>query len=506
MGIGMNQRRNGKGIATATEFGTTAAIWLGVGLLFPSAADDRIGVVAALVAATTNAMLLHRGRATTPMAVSQVEDVRHVASTSTIAAVTTLVTCLVRGHHVGIASPFFALTLTILTLLCVRGVVRRLRSQFGSPTNVIIIGTGVDATEVAELLVDHPEARLHLVGVVGHLATAEQNGLEPLWLGEVEDLASVIEAASVTEAIVLPTAFRSNQFREILSQLAATGIEPLLSTGVARLSAPTLKVNALVHEPLIRVQATRERHRFEIALTRILDIIGASLLLLLALPVVLFAALAIKIDSRGPVFYRSKRIGVDHVAFGMFKLRSMTADADERKNELANRNERSGPLFKVSNDPRITRVGKFIRETSIDELPQFLNVILGHMSLVGPRPALPEEASAFDDELQARFVHRPGITGLWQVEARSNASFEAYRRLDLHYIKSKSLLLDLQILIATATQVLIPVGLVVRGEKTDGIQKSAAAPTPAGTVIDLRDRALAKFEAHSSDQGNLEAN
>ncbi len=511
MGIGMRKRRRGKILATATEFGTTAAIWLGVGLAVPGTSNNRIGVVVgALVAAGVTALLLERGRASTPMAVSQVEDVRHVAANATMATVAALIVCLLIGHRLGILTPLLALALTFLTLLCVRGVVRRLRSRFGSATNVIIVGTGVDATEVAELLVDHPEARLHLVGVIGHFATAERNGLEPLWLGEVEDLAAVIASESVTEAIVLPTAFRSIQFREILSQLSTAGIEPLLSTGVARLSAPALKVNALIHEPLVRVQATREQHRAEIAVGRVLDVAGASVLLLLASPIVLITALAIKLDSRGPVFYRSARIGVGHKDFGMYKLRSMTADADERKNELANRNERSGPLFKVSNDPRITRVGKFIRETSIDELPQFLNVILGHMALVGPRPALPEEAAAFDDELQARFAYRPGITGLWQVEARSNASFEAYRRLDLHYIKTKSLVLDLQILIATATQVvvsviLIPVGIVMRAERTDGVQNGGIVPSP-GTVIDLRDRAQAKFEAHSAERGELEAN
>ena len=166
----------------------------------------------------------------------------------------------------------------------------------------------------------------------------------------------------------------------------------------------------------------------------------------------------------------------------MYKFRSMVTNADELKKKMEAENERTGPLFKMSNDPRITRIGKIIRETSIDELPQLLNVLKGDMSLVGPRPALPEEEAVFDEELRDRFEVRPGITGLWQVEARSNAAFNAYRRLDLHYVENFTLWLDLRILLATAEQVavslaLAPLRLLRRGAGTDGI---AASPAPAG--------------------------
>jgi hypothetical protein len=148
-------------------------------------------------------------------------------------------------------------------------------------------------------------------------------------------------------------------------------------------------------------------------------------------------------------------------------------------------NERTGPLFKVSNDPRITRVGRFIRETSIDELPQLINVVKGDMSLVGPRPALPEEEEAFDEELRDRFEVRPGITGLWQVEARSNAAFNAYRRLDLHYVENWTLSLDLRILLATVEQVVVTLALLPlrairrRPPATDGVRTGAATATAA---------------------------
>ncbi|MEZ5341282.1 MAG: sugar transferase [Acidimicrobiales bacterium] len=449
-----NKRRNGYRIATAAELVTAWAVWSAAGVAFgqpPQSLVVTIGL--ASLAAILSAGMLHRSRATTPMAVSQVDDVRHVFTISATAAIIVVATSLVGDHDASVRASAAALIGATLALLCVRGVVRRLLSRYGAPTNVIIVGTGVDATEVAELLVDHPEARLHLVGVVGHRPTAIRSGLEPLWLGDIDEIERILTDGAVTEAIVLPTGFRAPNFRAVLRDLDAAGIEPLLSTGVARLSAPALKINGLVHEPLIRIQSPRMRQRFAGPITRAIDIVGSLFLLVITSPIVGLAAIAIKLDDRGPVFYRSPRVGVDKQGFGMFKLRSMAPDADERKNELANRNERSGPLFKVSNDPRITRAGKVLRETSMDELPQFLNVLLGDMSLVGPRPALPEEAAAFDDELQERFKTRPGITGLWQVEARSNASFEAYRRLDLHYIKSQSVALDLQILVATAIQV-----------------------------------------------------
>ena len=182
----------------------------------------------------------------------------------------------------------------------------------------------------------------------------------------------------------------------------------------------------------------------------------------------------------------------------MVKFRSMTKDADKLKAAMESENERSGPLFKVTKDPRVTKIGKIVRETSIDELPQLFNVLKGDMSLVGPRPALPEEDLKFDTELRKRTSVRPGITGLWQVEARSNAAFNAYRRLDLHYIENWNLWLDLRILLATAEQVAISLAFiplrrfVKTNAQTDAISDvtighQAREPFLVEEVIDLRD-------------------
>jgi lipopolysaccharide/colanic/teichoic acid biosynthesis glycosyltransferase len=168
------------------------------------------------------------------------------------------------------------------------------------------------------------------------------------------------------------------------------------------------------------------------------------------------AALAIKLSDRGPVVFRQQRVGRDGRPFRILKLRTMSPDAEERLDDLVGRNERTGgPLFKVTDDPRRTRVGRVLERLSIDELPQLWNVLRGEMSLVGPRPALPSEVEHFDADLLIRLSVPPGVTGLWQVEARDNPSFYAYRRLDMFYVENWSVLLDFSILLGTARVLLV---------------------------------------------------
>jgi lipopolysaccharide/colanic/teichoic acid biosynthesis glycosyltransferase len=205
----------------------------------------------------------------------------------------------------------------------------------------------------------------------------------------------------------------------------------------------------LAHQPAFYVEPQR-LSRGQTAVKRVLDLSLASALLVLTAPVIGLAALMIKAEDRGPVFYRQVRVGRNGRTFHLMKLRTMVPNAAAQAKELGLLNERQGPLFKVSNDPRVTRVGRFLRTSSIDELPQLINVLRGEMSLVGPRPALPAEVAQFDQDLLERSRVQPGITGLWQVEARDNPSFRAYRRLDLFYVDNWSVGLDLCIMAATA--------------------------------------------------------
>ncbi len=209
--------------------------------------------------------------------------------------------------------------------------------------------------------------------------------------------------------------------------------------------------------PASLVWGQQAKH-FQMAFKRILDIALASVLLLIvAVPLVL-VGIAIRLDSPGPVFFPQDRIGHNGRRFRMYKFRSMFVDAEAAKKGLLDQNQTDGPLFKIHDDPRRTRVGQFIRRLSIDEFPQLLNVLLGHMSLVGPRPALPEEAVQYNDHHAYRVVAVPGMTGLWQVGGRSLLTFEEMVEMDLQYAINWSIWLDLKILLRT-----IPVILTGRG-------------------------------------------
>lgn len=188
---------------------------------------------------------------------------------------------------------------------------------------------------------------------------------------------------------------------------------------------------------------------WQLAVKRALDVLFGTVLLLLCLPLLAIAALAIKLSDSGPVFFRQTRVGRDGRLFTILKLRTMVPGADKHLHLLAAGNARTGPLFKMPADPRVTPVGRLLRSSSIDELPQLLNVIGGTMSLVGPRPALPAEVAQFDQRLMVRLDVKPGITGLWQVEARDDPAFERYQKLDLYYVRNWSLRLDLAILLST---------------------------------------------------------
>ena len=185
------------------------------------------------------------------------------------------------------------------------------------------------------------------------------------------------------------------------------------------------------------------------ALRRTLDITICTLSLILLFPLFLALAIAIKMDSPGPVLFIQNRVGKNGVEFPFFKFRSMYIDSEQRRGALLEANEASGPLFKMKQDPRVTKIGRLIRRSSIDELPQLLNVLRGEMALVGPRPALPAEVATYSPKERQRLIVTPGLTGLWQVSGRSDLSFDQAIHLDLDYIRRRSVLLDVEILAKT---------------------------------------------------------
>jgi exopolysaccharide biosynthesis polyprenyl glycosylphosphotransferase len=193
--------------------------------------------------------------------------------------------------------------------------------------------------------------------------------------------------------------------------------------------------------------------RIQLALKKAIDWTGALIGLILSLPIALSAAVAIKLEDGGPIFFKQTRAGRNGRPFTMLKFRTMIANAEELKSRLMDKNEMSGPVFKMKNDPRITRIGSILRKTSIDELPQFLNVLKGDMSLVGPRPPLPKEVVQYDRWQRRKLAVKPGLTCLWQVNGRNNVDFEDWMKLDLEYIDNWSLWLDTKILVKTVPAV-----------------------------------------------------
>lgn len=191
-------------------------------------------------------------------------------------------------------------------------------------------------------------------------------------------------------------------------------------------------------------------HIVYLVLKRLMDIVGASLGLLLASPIMLIVAILIKLeDPKGPIFFSQVRNGVYPKTFKMYKFRSMYIDAEERLQELMHLNEQSGPAFKIKDDPRITKIGKFIRKTSLDELPQLFNVLKGDMSLVGPRPAIPREVEQYTPYQKQRLFVNPGLTCIWQVSGRNNIEFDEWVELDIKYIKTRSLWMDFKLILLT---------------------------------------------------------
>jgi lipopolysaccharide/colanic/teichoic acid biosynthesis glycosyltransferase len=261
--------------------------------------------------------------------------------------------------------------------------------------------------------------------------------------------------AGANGVIVAASAMPAPQLNRITRDLLDRGVHVHLSSGLHGIASSRIRTLPLANEPLFYLEPI-ELKRWQFIVKRLLDVVLSAILLVLTFPVLLLAAIAIKLEDRGPVIFSQERVGRGGSRFRVLKLRTMRPDAEQLLPTLMEQNERvEGPLFKLSVDPRRTKVGKILEAMSLDELPQLVNVLRGEMSLVGPRPALPHEIEQFDDELLVRLSVPPGVTGLWQVEARDNPSFHAYRRLDLFYIENWSVALDLAVMFATLKSLLV---------------------------------------------------
>ncbi len=319
---------------------------------------------------------------------------------------------------------------------------------------VAVVGTGRHANDLSRLFLVHPELGMRVTTVIGEQHEAAASGMAQLWKGTYDHASEVLASADVDVVVLCSTELDRGLLNHLSAQARTHGRTLFIDPGLSGIDFKRVHTTAIGYQPLLEMSSA-SLSGLEAAIKRAFDVVVSSAIAFVTAPVLAVIALLIKLEDHGPVFYRQQRVGRDGRVFEMVKFRSMVVDADTRLAALEADNERKGPLFKMEQDPRITRIGRFLRATSLDELPQLFNVLSGTMSLVGPRPALPSEVAEFPEELNARHQVRPGITGLWQVEARDNPSFEAYIRLDLFYVQNWTLATDLLILLGTLDHIVL---------------------------------------------------
>ncbi len=322
----------------------------------------------------------------------------------------------------------------------------------------VVVGSHQDATRVTNDLIKHHHAGYRPVAVAytdgtggARFAAADGRNVP---LVAYEELADTIRATHTRAVIVageLPGGRSAVQ--DLGWRLENSKTELILTSVLTDVAGPRIHMRPVDGLPMLHVdlpQYAGVNHTVK----RGVDLVLAGAALVLLAPVLAAVALAVRLDSRGPVLFRQQRIGHAGEPFTMFKFRSMVVDAEARLTELARHNQGNEVLFKLRDDPRITRVGAFIRRYSLDELPQLLNVLNGTMSLIGPRPPLPREVAAYEGRVNRRLLIKPGITGLWQVSGRSNLSWEESVKLDLYYVENWSVTTDFTILLRTVRAVL----------------------------------------------------
>jgi exopolysaccharide biosynthesis polyprenyl glycosylphosphotransferase len=320
---------------------------------------------------------------------------------------------------------------------------------------VIVVGSGDRAKTMMRNYRGQSDWGLHFIGILDPEAERIGRSVDGVpVLGGASSIRGLLATQVVDEVVVCLPRTLMDDIGVIVDACEEEGVCLKFLVDVVDLPEGRLSLETVGDQPLLNLEPVAHDEG-KLIVKRIVELFLAIVLVFLLLPVFVLAALAIKLDSPGPVFYVQKRVGLNKRVFSMLKFRSMYVDADERLAEIEHLNEAEGPIFKIAEDPRVTRVGRIIRRTSIDELPQLFNVVLGHMNLIGPRPMSLRDVDRFSRGIQRRrFSVRPGLACLREVSGRSDLSFEEWLRLDLEYIDQWSLWLDLKILLRIVPAVL----------------------------------------------------
>jgi exopolysaccharide biosynthesis polyprenyl glycosylphosphotransferase len=342
--------------------------------------------------------------------------------------------------------------ISIPVLITVRGFLRSLAAGNVAPVReVLIVGSGPRALEVFERMEEDAEDR-RVVGFVDTASEVSSDLVRRRLLGGLDALESLLMHRAIDEVVIaLPMKSCYNQIQDAIAACQRVGVRARYLADIFTHRAPGPVDGAAFS--LVEVPIAQDDYR--LLIKRVVDVVGSAAGLALLSPLFLAVALAIKATSSGPVFFAGERYGYNRRRFRMYKFRTMVENAESLQHLYEDKNEVNGPIFKIRDDPRITPIGRLLRRTSIDELPQLINVLVGDMSLVGPRPLPNRDVQRFTEAaLMRRFSVRPGITCTWQVSGRSNLGFEDWIALDLRYIDQWSLGLDLLILLRTIPAVL----------------------------------------------------
>ncbi|MBK9094973.1 MAG: sugar transferase [Anaerolineae bacterium] len=356
--------------------------------------------------------------------------------------------------YTGIFIPVFL----IVSRIVFRAWLWRLRRRGIGVDRLLIVGAGEVGRMVMRSVVAQPELGYEIIGFLDDDPGKSNTALGRLrGLGTLDSLQDVLKSMPIDEVIVALPWHAHRKIVQVVQEVQQANVRPRIVPDLFALMLGRVQLDQINGIPLIGMQPVAITG-FNLAVKRLLDVLVSILALTLAAPFWLLIPIAIKLDSPGPVLFNQVRVGRAGRPFVVHKFRSMVADAEEQKDSLRSLNEADGPLFKIKEDPRTTRVGRLIRRTSLDELPQFLNVLKGDMSLVGPRPALPEEVAQYEEWHKRRLEASPGITGLWQVSGRSLVGFEEMVLLDTFYCENWSFGLDLKILFKTIPRVILGEG------------------------------------------------
>ena len=315
-------------------------------------------------------------------------------------------------------------------------------------TRTVIVGVNGEARSIARVFTRQRWLGYRVVGFVEVAPCGFEHVDGHPVVGTIDAVVDAVREADAALVVVAGTAVNPEILQDLSVALRGVDVDVRFSPGLPHVAASRMAIEPVDGIALLSVER-KEFTGLQSFTKRLVDVVVAGSLLLVTLPALAAVALAVRLTSAGPILFKQVRAGLDGRPFVMLKFRTMVADAELRLDDLADANESDGLLFKIKEDPRVTPIGRFLRQSALDELPQLINVLKGDMSIVGPRPALPNETQRYDEQLRNRLAVKPGLTGLWQVNGRSDLPFEDYVRYDLFYVENWSLALDLYVLIRT---------------------------------------------------------